>query len=47
MDHGLLLRATVVLHVVGPKRLGMRLLLLLLLLMLVLRSMLMSMLMRC
>ena len=46
MDHGLLLRATVVLHVVGPKRLGMRLLLLLLL-MLVLRSMLMSMLMRC
>ena len=46
MDHGLLLRATVVLHDVGPKRLGMRLLLLLLL-MLVLMCLLMSMLMRC
>ena len=46
MDHGLLLRATVVLHVVVPKRLGMRLLLLLLL-MRVLMFMLMSMLMRC
>ena len=46
MDHGLFLRATVVLHVVGPKRLGMRLLLLLLL-MLVLMFMLMSMLIRC
>ena len=31
MDHGLLLRATVVLHAVMPKRQGMRLLLLLLL----------------
>ena len=46
MDHGLLLRATVMLNVVGAKRLGMRLLLLLLL-MLVLMFMLMSMLMRC
>ena len=46
MDHGLLLRASVVLHVVGPKRLGMRLLLLLLM-MLVLMFMLVFMLMRC